>query len=119
MSNRNFKASKVPKPEVDLEVKILIALKAQYKLASGVDWQAPAAAPAAAPSASGAAALNQKVVDQVSRLFERKGFRSRRKSRKRHTNLNCKGKQSKTGEMFEEHQRTNLCRNSYAGEAYC
>ena len=54
---------------MDLEVKILIALKAQYKQASGVDWQAPSAAAAAAPAAppaSSAAAVNQKVVDQVS-----------------------------------------------------
>ena len=67
--HRNLKAAKVPKPEVDLEVKILIALKAQYKQASGVDWQAPSAAAAAAPAAppaSSAAAVNQKVVDQVS-----------------------------------------------------
>jgi len=49
---RNLKASKVPKPEVDLEVKILIALKAQYKQASGVDWQPPSAA-SAAPATAG------------------------------------------------------------------
>ena len=46
---------------MDLEVKILIALKAQYKLASGMDWEAPASA---AP-VSGAAAVDQKIAEQV------------------------------------------------------
>ena len=53
---------------MDLEVKILIALKAQYKLASGVDWEPPSATGASAAPAtasSGAAAVDKKVVEQV------------------------------------------------------
>merc|ERR1719193_2511407 len=73
---RDLKAAKVPKPEVDLEVKILIALKAQYKLASGVDWEPPSAAGASAASASpasGAAAVNKKIVEQGNLVRKLKG----------------------------------------------
>jgi len=56
---RKLKTEKAPKPDIDEAVKKLLALKADYKAATGSDWKpgaaapAPKAAAAAAPSANG------------------------------------------------------------------
>jgi len=50
---RKLKGEKAAKPEIDEAVKKLLALKADYKSATGNDWQ-PGAAPAAAKSGGGA-----------------------------------------------------------------
>ena len=52
---RKLKADKAAKPEIDEAVKKLLALKADYKAATGSDWK-PGVAPAASPSAAAAAA---------------------------------------------------------------
>lgn len=65
---RDMKAAKIPKPEIDIEVKILIALKAQFKIAAGEDWQAPQA-----DEPSTAASLNKKVTDQGNTIRKLKG----------------------------------------------
>jgi len=49
---RKLKADKAAKPEIDEAVKKLLALKADYKSATGNDWK-PGAAPAAAKSGGG------------------------------------------------------------------
>ncbi|XP_053376330.1 bifunctional glutamate/proline--tRNA ligase-like [Mercenaria mercenaria] len=68
---RDLKAKKADKAEIDAAVKTLLALKADYKTATGKDWkpgQQPATAskPAAsAPSAGGGAdEINEKIVAQ-------------------------------------------------------
>ncbi|XP_012254281.2 bifunctional glutamate/proline--tRNA ligase isoform X2 [Athalia rosae] len=45
---RELKAAKADKTAIDQEVKILLALKAEYKSASGADWKPGVAPPAAA-----------------------------------------------------------------------
>merc|ERR1712222_76438 len=50
---RKLKGDKAAKPEIDEAVKKLLALKADYKSATGNDWK-PGAAPAAAKSGGGA-----------------------------------------------------------------
>ena len=52
---RKLKTEKAAKPEVDEAVKKLLALKAEYKAATGSDWK-PGAAPAAAAATSAPAA---------------------------------------------------------------
>merc|ERR1719348_1667875 len=49
---RKLKADKAAKPEIDEAVKKLLALKADYKAATGNDWK-PGAAPAAAAKSGG------------------------------------------------------------------
>merc|ERR1712106_1184053 len=48
---RKLKTEKAAKPEIDAAVKKLLALKAEYKAATGSDWK-PGAAPAPAPAAA-------------------------------------------------------------------
>ncbi|KAH8417636.1 hypothetical protein KR222_003170 [Zaprionus bogoriensis] len=77
---RELKAKKAAKEQIDAEVKKLLALKADYKTASGKDWkpgQTPAAtatvaAPAAAAS-NDAAAINASIVKQGDLVRELKG----------------------------------------------
>merc|ERR1719225_2029086 len=69
---RKLKADKAPKPEIEAAVKKLLALKADFKAASGLDWKPgmtvpepagkAASPPAPAPGgSSGPAALNKAV----------------------------------------------------------
>merc|ERR1712106_1075798 len=51
---RKLKTEKAAKPEIDAAVKKLLALKAEYKAATGSDWK-PGASPAAKPAAAAAA----------------------------------------------------------------
>lgn len=64
-SVRNLKAQKAAKGDIDAAVKILLALKAEYKTATGSEWkpgQAPAAAPAkSAPSVGQVSDTNEKI----------------------------------------------------------
>lgn len=46
---RNLKTSKAPRSDIDSAVKVLLALKADYKTATGQDWK-PATATTAAPA---------------------------------------------------------------------
>ena len=58
---RKLKADKAPKPEIDGAVKKLLALKADYKAATGQDWKpdaAPPATKASPPPASGGSAAD-------------------------------------------------------------
>ena len=48
---RQLKADKAAKDAIQAEVKVLLALKADYKSLTGQDWK-PDAAPAAAPAAA-------------------------------------------------------------------
>ncbi|KAH8330885.1 hypothetical protein KR067_008655 [Drosophila pandora] len=67
---RDLKSKKAAKDQVDVEVKKLLALKADYKAATGKDWkpgQTAAPAPAAASSAAtanDAATINANIVKQ-------------------------------------------------------
>merc|ERR1712096_226239 len=62
---RKLKTEKAGKPEIDEAVKKLLALKAEYKAATGSDWKPGAApAPAAAPVGSSNDALNAAVTAQ-------------------------------------------------------
>jgi len=69
---RDLKSKKAAKDQIDVAVKKLLALKADYKSATGKDWKpgqsvAPAAsAPAAAPSstANDAVSVNANIVKQ-------------------------------------------------------
>ncbi|KAH8312817.1 hypothetical protein KR044_013065 [Drosophila immigrans] len=66
---RDLKAKKAAKDQIDVAVKKLLSLKADYKAATGADWkpgQTAAPTAAAAPSASGndAAAVNASIVKQ-------------------------------------------------------
>ncbi|XP_037079288.1 bifunctional glutamate/proline--tRNA ligase-like, partial [Pollicipes pollicipes] len=78
---RQLKTAKADKATVDAEVKTLLALKAEFKAATGQDWkpgvQLPSAAPAAAPSASAGAAataqLNQRIIEQGDKVRKLKG----------------------------------------------
>jgi len=47
---RKLKTEKAAKPEIDVAVKKLLTLKAEYKTATGSDWKPGAAAPAAVPA---------------------------------------------------------------------
>merc|ERR1719458_2491097 len=57
---RKLKADKAAKPEIDEAVKKLLALKADYKAATGSDWK-PGVAPAASPSAAAPGDLVRKL----------------------------------------------------------
>lgn len=46
---RKLKSEKAEKPVVDVEVKLLVALKAEYKSLTGKDWKPPAPAVPASP----------------------------------------------------------------------
>lgn len=76
---RELKAKKAVKDQIDVAVKQLLSLKADYKAASGKDWkpgQTPAAmAPtSAAPAAAGdAASVNASIVKQGDLVRELKG----------------------------------------------
>merc|ERR1719394_1957026 len=59
---RKLKADKAPKPDIDVAVKKLLALKADFKAATGQDWK-PGAAPTKAAS-DGAADINNSIVAQ-------------------------------------------------------
>ena len=63
--------------QIDAAVKTLLALKADYKSATGQDWKpgtAPAPAPKAAPAPVGdAAAIHEKIVGQGNTVRELKG----------------------------------------------
>lgn len=59
---RKLKADKAPKPQIDEAVKKLLALKADYKAATGQDWK-PSAAPTKAAS-GGASDINNSIVAQ-------------------------------------------------------
>ncbi|ALC47809.1 Aats-glupro [Drosophila busckii] len=66
---RELKGKKAAKEQIDVAVKKLLSLKADYKAASGSDWkpnQAPAAAPATptAAGSSNAATVNADIVKQ-------------------------------------------------------
>ncbi|XP_058055585.1 bifunctional glutamate/proline--tRNA ligase [Anopheles bellator] len=70
---RKLKAAKAPKADVDLAVKVLLDLKAQYKAVTGSDWKpgAVTTAPVAAVSSTAtvaasadATALNAKIIEQ-------------------------------------------------------
>merc|ERR1719330_1237188 len=49
---RDLKAAKAAKDVIGEHVKVLLALKAEYKAATGQDWKPGASAPVAAPAAS-------------------------------------------------------------------
>merc|ERR1740128_158389 len=75
---RKLKTEKANKADIDLAVKKLLALKADYKAATGSDWKpgAPAAAKAAspAPAASGAGAdIGAKIAAQGDLVRQLKG----------------------------------------------
>merc|ERR1712226_169541 len=53
---RKLKSEKADKPKVDEAVKKLLALKSDFKAATGTDWKPPKAAPAAEKAASTPAA---------------------------------------------------------------
>ena len=66
---RKLKTEKANKADIDLAVKKLLALKADYKAATGQDWKpgaAPAPAKAASPAAAGGSAgdINNAIVAQ-------------------------------------------------------
>jgi len=64
---RKLKAEKAAKPEIDAAVKKLLALKADYKAATGSDWKpraTPAAAAAPAPAGGAGDALGAAVAAQ-------------------------------------------------------
>jgi len=64
---RKLKTEKAAKPEIDVAVKKLLALKAEYKAATGSDWKpgaAPAAAAAPVPAGGSSDALNAAVSAQ-------------------------------------------------------
>ncbi|KAL7727828.1 hypothetical protein ACLKA6_019764 [Drosophila palustris] len=69
---RELKAKKSPKAEIDVAVKKLLSLKADYKAASGSDWKpgqiavaaAPAAPASSSPSNNDAATVNTSIVKQ-------------------------------------------------------
>ncbi|XP_043238760.1 bifunctional glutamate/proline--tRNA ligase-like [Amphibalanus amphitrite] len=82
---RQLKSSKADKATIDAAVKVLLALKADYKAATGQDWKpgaapapAAAAAPAAASSADSSAAgdLNQRIIDQGNKVRELKAAKA-------------------------------------------
>ena len=68
--------------EVDVEVKVLLALKSEYKSATGKDWKPGAHVPSqpqggattqsAAPSGGKGDELNQKITEQGNRVRELK-----------------------------------------------
>jgi len=63
---RKLKAEKAAKPDIDEAVKKLLALKAEFKAATGNDWK-PGAAPAPSPARSNASTsddLNSSIADQ-------------------------------------------------------
>merc|ERR1719481_439966 len=63
---RKLKAEKAAKPDIDEAVKKLLALKAEFKAATGNDWK-PGAAPAPSPARSNASTsddLNSSITDQ-------------------------------------------------------
>jgi len=78
---RDLKSKKAAKDQIDVAVKKLLALKADYKSATGKDWKpgqsvAPAAsAPAAAPSstANDAVSVNANIVKQGDLVRDLKG----------------------------------------------
>lgn len=65
---RELKAKKAAKDQIDVAVKQLLSLKADYKAASGKDWKpgqaAPAAAPATGATNNDAVAVNASIVKQ-------------------------------------------------------
>ncbi|XP_013106972.2 bifunctional glutamate/proline--tRNA ligase [Stomoxys calcitrans] len=81
---RDLKSKKADKAQVDVEVKKLLALKADYKTATGKDWkpgQTPAATtaatatsatPAAAPAATNAVSVNEQIIKQGDLIRELK-----------------------------------------------
>ncbi|XP_069118924.1 LOW QUALITY PROTEIN: bifunctional glutamate/proline--tRNA ligase-like [Argopecten irradians] len=86
---RELKGQKAKKDQIDAEVKILLALKAEYKSATGKDWKpdarpAPAAAPVPTPAAAapqttgGDADLYDKVAAQGNRVRELKGQKAKK-----------------------------------------
>lgn len=79
---RKLKGEKAPKEQIDAEVKILLALKAEYKAGSGKDWKpgaTPSAGSAAVKSSDDAEGINAKIVEQgnkVRTLKEKKAAKS-------------------------------------------
>ncbi|KAJ8309483.1 hypothetical protein KUTeg_014357 [Tegillarca granosa] len=68
---RKLKGEKAPKEQVDAEVKILLALKAEYKAGSGKDWKpgsTPPASSGAVKSTGDAEGINAKIVDQGNKV---------------------------------------------------
>ncbi|XP_021340016.1 bifunctional glutamate/proline--tRNA ligase-like, partial [Mizuhopecten yessoensis] len=77
---RDLKSQKAKKDQIDAEVKILLALKAEYKSASGKDWK-PDAKPApvtAAPSTTGDGDLYDKVAAQGYRVRDLKSQKAKK-----------------------------------------
>jgi len=76
---RELKAKKATKDQIDVAVKKLLSLKADYKAASGTDWkpgQTPVAAPIAAATgvtSNDAATVNDSIVKQGDLVRELKG----------------------------------------------
>ncbi|XP_059478554.1 bifunctional glutamate/proline--tRNA ligase [Neocloeon triangulifer] len=81
---RKLKGEKAPKDQVDAAVKVLLALKAEYKAATGSDWKpgaspaAPAATPAPPPakqetrSGASAADINAQIIEQGNKVRDLK-----------------------------------------------
>jgi len=72
---RKLKSDKADKPQIDVAVKKLLALKAEFKTATGSDWKPGAAPPAAAPVSSPSASndLNAAVTAQGDLVRKLKG----------------------------------------------
>ncbi|CAD5118054.1 DgyrCDS6794 [Dimorphilus gyrociliatus] len=73
---RDLKSKKADKGTIDAEVKTLLALKAEYKSATGSDWKPgaapPKAAASAAPTGGNASALNDKITEQGNKIRDLK-----------------------------------------------
>ncbi|XP_017113713.1 bifunctional glutamate/proline--tRNA ligase isoform X1 [Drosophila elegans] len=75
---RDLKSKKAAKDQIDAAVKKLLALKADYKTATGKDWKpgqapAPAAATASTPTANDAVSVNASIVRQGDLVRDLKG----------------------------------------------
>lgn len=78
---RDLKGKKAPKDQIDVEVKKLLSLKADYKAASGKDWKpgqtpvatAPAAAASAPASNNDSTAVNASIIKQGDLVRDLKG----------------------------------------------
>ncbi|XP_021352818.1 bifunctional glutamate/proline--tRNA ligase-like [Mizuhopecten yessoensis] len=79
---RKLKTEKAPKDRIEPEVKILLALKAEYKSATGKGWK-PDAKPApvtAAPATTGDGDLYDKVAAQGTRVRDLKSQKAKKES---------------------------------------
>ena len=76
---RNLKMEKAKKELVDTEVKILLALKTEYKSATGKDWkpdQPPVSAPSTTSSTNDAGNLNEQIIDMGNKVRELKSAKA-------------------------------------------